>query len=178
VWYAPIMALPAPIEELRTAVTWLAGVLFVGFIGANVRHLASAKGFDNLLTRGWDYVAARSPEAFGVAWREKWWFWLLLGASSALAIALWLVPSTPVQNFGPVLVAEGPAPNPSPSMPIYMTNLSIGYSNREADPIIAVGVYAITTERLRVFVDYAANFFDNQPMLPSGRIPIATLADL
>jgi hypothetical protein len=62
-------------------------------------------------------------------------------------------------------------------MPIYMTNLSIGYSNREADPIIAVGVYAITTERLRVFVDYAANFFDNQPMLPSGRVPIATLVD-
>jgi hypothetical protein len=81
------------LEGLRTAATWLASGLALNLIGANVRHFAAAKGFDNLLTRGWDWCAARMPLALSVAWREKWWFWLVLGASAGLAVALWLTPA-------------------------------------------------------------------------------------
>ena len=92
----------------------------------------------------------------------------LLGA----IIVTWIYPPQV-----PVVWTATPQPTPSSTAPVYMTNLSVGFSNREADPIVAVGMYTITTERLRVFVDYSTNFFDNQPTPPTGRTPIATVAD-
>jgi hypothetical protein len=92
----------------------------------------------------------------------------LLGA----IIVTWIYPPQV-----PVVWTATPQPPPSSTAPVYMTNLSVGFSNREADPIVAVGMYTITTERLRVFVDYSTNFFDNQPTPPTGRTPIATVAD-
>jgi hypothetical protein len=89
-------------DAIRYGASGLAGVLLTAFIGANVRSLAAAKGWDNLLLRAWDWVADRVRtylpglnRFLAMVWRGKWWFWLTLGLSSGIAISLWLVSLSP-----------------------------------------------------------------------------------
>jgi hypothetical protein len=100
---------------LRAAATWLFGVLVTAlalpFISANVRKLASERGWDNGLVRLWDAL----PEKFRdkLRWEHLhglWWLWSIFGVSGGLALALWL---TPLLVSRPTLVVglqAGPPP--------------------------------------------------------------------
>jgi hypothetical protein len=58
-----------------------------GLIGANVRQLAAAKGWDSHFLRTWDYLPAASAKVWPRL-RTLWWAWLYLGLSAGLGIAL------------------------------------------------------------------------------------------
>jgi hypothetical protein len=86
---------------LRAAATWLFGVfagvfvtaLVLPLISANVRKLASERGWDNGLVRLWDAL----PEKFrdDLRWVHLlglWWLWSILGLSGGVVLALWLIP--------------------------------------------------------------------------------------
>lgn len=79
------------LQIFRIAASTVTLMLLAGFISANVRQLAGAKHWDNILLRAWDYCASLVPTALTVTWREKWWFWLLFGLSAGCAVALWAV---------------------------------------------------------------------------------------
>jgi hypothetical protein len=88
---------------LRAAATWLFGVfvtvLALPLISANVRKLASERGWDNGLVRLWDAL----PETVRnkLRWeqlRRLWWLWLFFGLSGGGVLALWLTP----QIVGPL----------------------------------------------------------------------------
>jgi hypothetical protein len=87
------------VVAIRDGAAGLAFLLLAGFVSANVRRLAAEKGLDNFLLRAWDYAAAFLPRAFGMAWREKWWFWVTFGLSVGIAVSLWIVSlSLPTTN--------------------------------------------------------------------------------
>jgi len=82
------------VVAIRDGAAGLAFLLLAGFVSANVRRLAAEKGLDNFLLRAWDYAAAFLPKAFGMSWREKWWFWVTFGLSVGIAVSLWIVSPT------------------------------------------------------------------------------------
>jgi hypothetical protein len=92
---------------LRAAATWLFGVfvtvLLLPLITANVRKLASERGWDNGLVRLWDAL----PEKFRDKLRSErlqtlWGLWFIFGASGGVALTLWLSPllNPPVKWMG------------------------------------------------------------------------------
>jgi hypothetical protein len=64
-----------------------------GLISANVRKLASERGWDNFLVHGWD----RLPQTWQnkLRWecmKRVWLLWFIFGASGGIAVTLWLTP--------------------------------------------------------------------------------------
>jgi hypothetical protein len=94
---------------LRTAATWLFGVfvtaLALPLISANVRKLASERGWDNGLVRLWDVLPEKFRDRF--RWEHLhglWWLWSIFGVSAGLALALWL----PALRVGPPTIVADP----------------------------------------------------------------------
>ena len=67
--------------------------LALPLISANVRKLASERGWDIGLVRLWDALPEKWRDE--MRWqrlRGRWWLWAIFGLSGGVALALWLAP--------------------------------------------------------------------------------------
>jgi hypothetical protein len=79
---------------LRTVATTLFGLLIFiigSFFSANVRKLASERGWDKGLVLLWDRLPAKLRDQLrGERLLGLWWLWFIFGVSGGFALALWL----------------------------------------------------------------------------------------
>lgn len=101
----------------RDVATAIAVFLFLGLVSglitSNVRVLAADKGWDQIFLTLWRRIEAH-PRALAVLrmaadLRNRWWFWLSLGLSAGLALALWILPISPSHESASI----SPAPQSS-----------------------------------------------------------------
>jgi hypothetical protein len=85
---------------IATSVFGIFTFIVGSFLSANIRKLASDRGWDNLLVHGWDKLPQK--------WRDElrwdrlqrlWWLWFIFGGSGGAALALWLTPFPPKSTF-------------------------------------------------------------------------------
>lgn len=106
------------VATIRDAVTGVAIFLFLamvtGLISANVRQLASVRGWDTILLRLWEFIPQRITSMLA-GWgplEKRWGLWLALGLSAGFACALWIVPErsppsgSPNHAVGPTFSIE------------------------------------------------------------------------
>lgn len=83
---------------VRTAAIAIASFIFLGIcsglLSANVRRLASEKGWDSLFLKVWNSTPEWGRKLLS-GWnplRQLWWLWLIFGLSAGLGVALSLLP--------------------------------------------------------------------------------------
>jgi hypothetical protein len=55
-----------------------------------------------------------------VAWKNKWWFWLVFGLSTGVAVSLWIV------ALSPTPVAHNPDPPHTPQPAVHLSQQQVG----------------------------------------------------
>jgi hypothetical protein len=119
------------------AAIFIGSALVTGLISANVRQLASAKGWDTHLLWLWDRVLPTAAKFAGLRVT-----WLCLGLSAGLAIAF----SLPVSN--PLSIVSPPSPPQS-----IIINAALTEGGTSTTPLALTGTFATGGKSLKFVID-------------------------